>query len=60
MTNEHPKPMGTESDRDFPEDYEQENGNYQNKCWFCNLLFWGNKHRRLCKKCTISLDEVKN
>ena len=36
---------------DFPEDSEEENGNYENRCMECGNLFIGNKHRYLCKKC---------
>jgi len=36
---------------DWPEDFNQENGMYQNKCSRCGLVFVGNKHRRVCKVC---------
>jgi len=39
------------TDRDWPEDFADENGNYQNQCRICNKLFCGNKHRLVCKKC---------
>lgn len=45
-------PKRDESNRDWPEDYNQENGNYQNKCIGCGLLFYGNKHRVICKQCS--------
>jgi hypothetical protein len=35
----------------FPEDYDQENGNYINTCSICNFNFRGNKHRFVCKMC---------
>ena len=44
-------PFGTHPDRNFPEDYEQDNGKYVNKCIYCELFFMGNKHRVCCKKC---------
>lgn len=44
-------PKRDASNRDWSEDYDQENGNYQNKCCFCKLLFYGNKHRVVCKQC---------
>lgn len=39
------------SERDFQEDFEHENGCYQNKCVKCNQLFLGHKYRRICKTC---------
>jgi len=36
---------------DFPEDFNQENGNYENICILCNKTFMGNKHRCICKVC---------
>lgn len=36
---------------DFPEDFEQENGQYMNRCIRCNKVFIGNKHRFVCKAC---------
>jgi hypothetical protein len=36
---------------DYPEDANQENGNYENTCIRCNITFIGNKHRRECKSC---------
>lgn len=41
----------TDTSRNFPEDYDQENGNYINTCKDCNLPFRGNKHRIWCKMC---------
>ena len=35
----------------FPEDYQQENGNYLNCCIECAKHFIGNKHRGICKLC---------
>lgn len=39
------------SERDWPEDFEFENGNYQNKCIFCDEYFNGHKNRIICKTC---------
>ncbi len=36
--------------QDFPEDADQENGNYANLC-LCGQTFIGNKHRIICKLC---------
>lgn len=35
----------------WPEDYEHENGKYQNRCSDCGNLFFGHKRRPLCKIC---------
>ena len=42
------------TDKDFPEDFKQENGCYQNKCCLCGEIFKGNKHRVTCKLCTYA------
>jgi len=36
---------------DWTEDFEHENGNYQNHCHKCKALFFGHKRRIVCKKC---------
>jgi hypothetical protein len=36
---------------DFPEDAVLENGNYQNRCCECGVLFVGYKRRMMCKIC---------
>lgn len=47
------KPEGVvEAVRDWPEDFAQENGRYENKCSACKRNFMGNKHRRMCKVCS--------
>lgn len=38
--------------RDWPEDFKFENGNYQNKCMFCENFFYGYKRRICCKLCS--------
>lgn len=37
--------------RNWREDYNKENGNYENTCGCCEQKFIGNKHRRCCKLC---------
>lgn len=46
------KPPDREGPGDWAEDYMHENGNYQNTCCLCNLLFCGHKRRVVCKACT--------
>jgi hypothetical protein len=36
---------------DWPEDFSGENGNYQNKCVVCQMLFIGHKGRAVCRVC---------
>lgn len=36
---------------DWPEDFSHENGNYQNKCCHCGVIFVGHKRRVVCKVC---------
>ena len=38
-------------ERDWPEDFALENGNYQNICCDCSLPFVGHKRRVQCKAC---------
>lgn len=42
---------GLRSDRDWSEDFSDENGNYMNKCCVCKEFFFGYKRRVVCKKC---------
>jgi hypothetical protein len=37
--------------KDFPEDFELENGNYTNTCCSCGMQFIGHKRRVTCKLC---------
>lgn len=37
--------------RDWPEDFNDENGNYSNMCLECGYHFIGHKRRRICKVC---------
>lgn len=37
--------------RDWPEDFEHENGMYYNRCVQCNCIFLGYKRRVVCKVC---------
>jgi hypothetical protein len=41
------------SNRDWPEDFEHENGNYQCQCTICKEFFIGEKGRVTCKQCYI-------
>ena len=41
--------------RDWIEDTNQENGNYENECSICSEVFYGNKHRFVCKLCTTNI-----
>ena len=49
----------TDTDRDWPEDFEHENGKYLNKCYLCQNFFLGHKKRIRCKKCTTNLENAK-
>lgn len=49
--------MADENNRDWPEDFDQENGEYQNECYLCHEIFVGNKHRVECKRC-VTLQKV--
>lgn len=40
-----------ECDRNWPEDFGHENGQYLNGCIYCSLSFVGHKRRRICKTC---------
>jgi hypothetical protein len=37
--------------KDWKEDFEHENGTYQNKCGSCDSVFLGHKRRVVCKVC---------
>jgi hypothetical protein len=52
QTKKHKKSVKESKERDWPEDSNQENGNYMNQCVFCKKDFIGNKHRVICKKCS--------
>ena len=46
------------SRHDFPEDFEHENGMYQNTCQHCKVSFLGYKRRLVCKVCDeMAVDE---
>ena len=36
---------------DWVEDYSHENGQYQNPCIRCNVMFYGHKRRVICRQC---------
>lgn len=42
---------------DWPEDYDQENGCYQNECCVCGQLFHGHKRRPICRDCKAAAEE---
>lgn len=44
--------------RDWPEDYDDDNGCYQNTCCQCGKIFTGHKRRVVCKKCAEPVCET--
>jgi hypothetical protein len=44
--------------KDWTEDFDKENGNYQCKCLDCGELFIGHKRRIQCKVCAERLGRV--
>lgn len=42
------------SERDWPEDFSHENGNYLCQCFECTRTFRGYKRRVVCKTCSES------
>lgn len=47
------------SDRDWPEDFPHENGNYENYCFRCGETFLGHKRRMTCKKCVAEINAAR-
>lgn len=45
-------PYWIPSERDFPEDFSDENGEYVNICCVCKKEFCGHKRRVVCKVCS--------
>lgn len=45
-------PFKCHDERNWPEDYEHENGNYINTCGTCKLAFKGHKRRVRCRMCS--------
>lgn len=45
-------PFWIPSERDYPEDFEYENGEYVNICHICHEAFCGYKRRIVCKICS--------
>lgn len=41
-------------ERDWPEDFGHENGEYECKCYSCGELFIGHKRRPECRKCAMA------
>lgn len=48
-----PQWRSDDPDRDWPEDFEHENGNYMCSCGTCKETFMGHKRRITCKKCVL-------
>jgi hypothetical protein len=46
-----PAGQAASSEKDWPEDFSHENGNYQNRCVRCEAVFLGHKRRVCCKTC---------
>lgn len=44
--------------RDFPEDFNNENGKYLCTCRICHLSFVGHKKRIICKECLNKENKV--
>jgi hypothetical protein len=42
------------SDKDWPEDFNHENGRYQCRCVVCGGMFYGHKRRVVCKECATT------
>lgn len=54
VVEDHRVVMGTPTDwaeRNWPEDFNHENGQYFNRCIECDKEFMGHKRRMVCKKC---------
>ncbi len=45
-------------DRDWPEDFPHENGNYLRECLQCDLSFIGHKRRYVCRSCERANEEA--
>lgn len=57
MTPEQESTFG-HKERDWPEDFPHENGNYRNICGQCKEDFIGHKRRPACRKCTSEIVKV--
>lgn len=40
------------NERDWEEDFEHENGDYECRCVTCKLMFYGHKRRVVCRACS--------
>jgi hypothetical protein len=49
---ESPQAAAPAEDRDWQEDFSNENGNYKNICTDCGNIFRGHKRRVICKMCS--------
>jgi len=54
MKKEKVSIVGLRSSRDFPQDFDEEYGCYENECRMCHKTFLGYKYRRICKVCVTS------
>ena len=45
-------------ERDWPEDFASENGNYECICYECGQHFIGHKRRIVCRKCHMDLSDI--
>ena len=42
-----------DSPKNWKEDFSHENGNYMNRCMYCNEMFMGHKRRVVCRECAF-------
>ena len=50
--------IGNDNKKNWVEDFEHENGMYENICLECKGHFIGDKHRKLCKECAVGTKDV--
>jgi len=50
--------IGNDNKKNWVEDFEYENGMYENICLECKGHFIGDKHRKICKECAIGIKDV--
>lgn len=48
----------TKPEKDYPEDWHHENGQYYCRCVHCKELFIGYKRRVVCKECSTNLEKA--
>lgn len=49
---------GATTERDWPEDFAHENGNYGNLCCLCRMTFAGHKRRHVCRVCSLKSEPM--